>query len=154
MQKSLIHLVQPIRLAIYLFLLAVIPVSTLIGQPGTAIDLPKPKKFENRTLASEKSTSSKMNVLKKFNHNINSKYNFNFNASNELNEVVLMAKQSFKDDFSKLLPFYNYSLDNTKNQKTELDSVILKCNNGILLHDLRSDWVDDLYLLIGKAYYY
>src|SRR5690606_14693024 len=25
---------------------------------------------------------------------------------------------------------------------------------GILLHDLRSDWVDNLYLLIGQAYYF
>jgi tetratricopeptide (TPR) repeat protein len=153
-QKSRIHLVQPIRFAIYLFLLAAIPGSILFGQPGTSIDLPKPKKFENRTLASEKSTTTKMNALKRFNNNINSKYNFNFNASNELNDVVLAAKQAFKDDFSKLLPFYNYSLENTQNQKNELDSVILKCNNGILLHDLRSDWVDDLYLLMGKAYYY
>jgi TolA-binding protein len=31
--------------------------------------------------------------------------------------------------------------------------VIYKCNAGILLHDLRNDWVDDLYFLMGKAYY-
>ena len=95
-----------------------------------------------------------MNVAKKFSQNINTRYNFHFNAGNELNEVVIGAKQSFKDDFSKLLPFYNYSLDNTLGQKNELDSVIHKCNNGILLHDLRNDWVDDLYLLMGKAYFY
>ena len=44
-------------------------------------------------------------------------------------------------------------LNNTAAQKTELDSVIYKATAGILLHDLRSDWVDNLYLLIGKAYY-
>lgn len=147
-------MIQHIRLAIYLFLLAAMPWNVLIGQPGTSIDLPKPKKFENRTLASEKSTTTKMNVAKKFSQNINTRYNFQFNASNELNEVVIGAKQSFKDDFSKLLPFYNYSLDNTLGQKNELDSVIHKCNNGILLHDLRNDWIDDLYLLMGKAYFY
>ena len=147
-------MIQHIRLAIYLFLLAAMPWNILIGQPGTSIDLPKPKKFENRTLASEKSTTTKMNVAKKFSQNINTRYNFQFNAGNELNEVVTGAKQSFKDDFSKLLPFYNYSLDNTLGQKNELDSVIHKCNNGILLHDLRNDWIDDLYLLMGKAYFY
>ena len=57
---------------------------------------------------------------KQLNQNINSKYNFNFNAANELNEVVHGCKIGFKDDFSKLLPFYNYSLDNTKNQKPNL----------------------------------
>jgi outer membrane protein assembly factor BamD (BamD/ComL family) len=147
-------LIQHIRLAIYLFLLAAIPWNDLLGQPGTAIDLPKPKKFENRTLASEKSTSTKMNVLKRYNQNLNTRFNFQFNAGNELNEVFLGAKLAFKDDFSKLIPFYNFSLENTQSQKKELDSVILKCNNGILLHDLRNDWVDDLYLLMGKAYYY
>ena len=147
-------MIQHIRLAIYLFLLAAMPWNVLIGQPGTSIDLPKPKKFENRTLASEKSTTTKMNVAKKFSQNINTRYNFQFNAGNELNEVVIGAKQSFKDDFSKLLPFYNYSLENTLGQKNELDSVIHKCNNGILLHDLRNDWIDDLYLLMGKAYFY
>src|SRR5690606_13993540 len=40
------------------------------------------------------------------------------------------------------------------NQGNELDSVILKATTGILLHDLRSDWVDDMYLLIGKSYFH
>jgi len=147
-------LIQYIHIAIYLFLLAAIPGNDLFGQPGASIDLPKPKKFENRILASEKSTSSKMNFLKRFNHNLNTRYNFYFLASNELNDVVSSAKQSFRDDFSQLLPFYNLSLAQTQSQKSELDSVMLKCNNGILLHDLRNDWIDDLYLLMGKAYFY
>ena len=36
----------------------------------------------------------------------------------------------------------------------ELDSVIYKANAGILLHDLRNDWVDNLYMLMGRAYYF
>jgi tetratricopeptide (TPR) repeat protein len=52
------------------------------------------------------------------------------------------------------LPFYPYSLDVTAGQSVELDSVIYKSTAGILLHDLRTDWVDNLYLLIGKAYFY
>jgi len=57
-----------------------------------------------------------------------------------------------KDDYSQLLSFYNYSLNTTSKNKGDLDSIIYKVNAGILLHDLRSDWVDDLYLLLGKAY--
>jgi tetratricopeptide (TPR) repeat protein len=34
-----------------------------------------------------------------------------------------------------------------------LDSVILESTAGILLHDLRTNWVDNFYLLIGEAYY-
>src|SRR6185312_5340476 len=38
--------------------------------------------------------------------------------------------------------------------KNQLDSVIYEATAGILLHDLRSDWVDNFYLLIGEAYYF
>ena len=125
-----------------------------IAQSGASVsDLEKPKKFENRKLASEKPTDKKIKFVRKVGHNLTTHYNYEFNASNELDEVVLNAKDAFKDDYRKLLPFYNYSLDYTAEQKSELDSVIHKCNNGILLHDLRSDWVDNLYLLMGRSYF-
>ncbi|MGK4422318.1 hypothetical protein ACSLVQ_29130, partial [Klebsiella pneumoniae] len=60
------------------------------------------------------------------------------------------AKEQYKDDYTTLLSFYNYSLDETAKQ--QIDSIIYKCTAGILLHDLRSDWVDRLYLLLGNAY--
>ena len=127
----------------------------LVAQPGASTaDLPKPKKFENRVLASEKSTSTKMNFAKRWSQNINTRFNFDYNAGVKLDNVIQNAKQSFKEDYSKLLPFYNYSLDVTSQQEKELDSVIHKCNNGILLHDLRNDWIDDLYLLMGQAYFF
>jgi tetratricopeptide (TPR) repeat protein len=126
----------------------------LHAQPGTSTaDLPKPKKFENRVLASEKSTTTKMNVVKRWNQNLNTRFNFEYNAATKLDNVLESARQSFREDYSKLLPFYNYSLDVTSTQDKELDSVIHKCNNGILLHDLRGDWIDDLYLLMGQSYF-
>lgn len=127
----------------------------LKAQPGASTSsLPKPKKYENRVLASEKSTTTKMNVVKKWNQDLNTRFNFVFNANTKLEQVVANAKQTFRDDYAKLLPFYNYSLDETSQQQSELDSVIHKCNNGILLHDLRGNWIDDLYLLMGKAYFF
>jgi tetratricopeptide (TPR) repeat protein len=132
---------------------------TLTGLPaaaqlGTSVDLPKPKKYENRKLASEKGSDKPLNPVAKFNQNLNTRYNFQFNAGNKLREVVENAKLGFRDDYRQLLSFYDYSLDQTAEQKRELDSVIHKCNNGILLHDLRNDWVDDLYLLMGKSYFF
>ena len=124
------------------------------AQPGTSIDLPKPEKYQNRVLASEKSTTGRFGVMKRFSQNIGTRYNYVFNAGRELEEVVSSARQSNRDDFTRRLPFYDASLTATSTQKSELDSVILKCNNGILLHDLRNDWIDDLYLLMGQAYYY
>lgn len=126
---------------------------TVFSQPGTTIQLDKPKQYENRTLGSEKTGQKKFKYSKRLYQNTITHYNYYFNADNKLNEIVEGAKKSFKDDYTKLLPFYNYTLDLTATS-SELDSVIYKCNAGILLHDLRNDWIDNLYLLLGKAYFY
>ncbi|MEP6682099.1 MAG: hypothetical protein ABJA35_02520 [Parafilimonas sp.] len=122
------------------------------AQPGTTIDLKKPEKYENRTLGSEKTTESKIKPVKKFFQNTITHYNYFFNADLRLEQIIDRAKQGFKDDYTQLLPYYNYPLDITSTDP-DIDSVIYKCNAGILLHDLRNDWVDDLYFLMGKAYY-
>lgn len=124
------------------------------GQPNTSIDLDKekPKQYENRKLVSEKTGEKKFNYSRRLYQNTVTHYNYFFNANNKLNDIIARARSSFKDDYTKLLPFYNYTLDATSKDKEQLDSIIYKCNAGILLHDLRNSWIDDLYLLLGKAY--
>jgi tetratricopeptide (TPR) repeat protein len=126
----------------------------LMAQPGLSFDLKKPKKFENRKLGSEKNVDKKFTLPRKFTQNTFSHYNYFFNANEKIKEVLARTKAGHKDDYSQLLSFYNYTLDETSRQRGELDSVIYKSTAGILLHDLRSNWVDNFYLLIGKAYYY
>ncbi|RYD72317.1 MAG: hypothetical protein EOP53_22155, partial [Sphingobacteriales bacterium] len=113
----------------------------------------KPEQYEEKRLASEKTGEKKFTKLRRFTQNTTTHYNYFFNANNKVNAVIERAKMSQKDDFTQLLSFYPYTLENTSAQKTELDSVIYKATAGILLHDLRSDWVDNMYLLIGKAYF-
>lgn len=123
------------------------------AQPGTTIDLEKdkPEKYKEKMLNSEKTPDSKIGFLKKFTTNTVTHYNYYYNANIKLGEIYERAKSSFVDDYTKLLPFYNYSLSATSLDK-DIDSIIYKCNAAILLHDLRSDWVDDMYMLLGKAY--
>ena len=125
-----------------------------ISQPNTnvSLDKDKPKQYENRILASEKSGDKKFTLPRRITQNTYTHYNYYFNAKNKLNEVITTAKASFKEDYTSLLPFYNYTLASTSLSKGDLDSVIYKCTAGILLHDLRNDWVDNLYMLLGKAY--
>jgi hypothetical protein len=139
-------------------LLAICLFSThLFAQPTWTLDPfgkeKKPEQYEEKKLPSEKTGEKKFNAWRRFKQNTTSHYNYYFNANNKLNAVVERATMSNQDDFSKLLSFYPYTLDNTAAQKTELDSVIYKATAAILLHDLRSDWVDNMYLLIGKSYY-
>ena len=133
---------------------AMMPQQAVFAQGNITYDLKKPKLYENRKLPSELTPDKKINLIKRTKENVGSHYNYYFNAHNKINEVLNNSKQSFKDTFSNLIPFYNFSLAQTSSQQAELDSVIIKTNNGILLHDLRNDWVDDLYFLMGQSYYY
>jgi len=114
----------------------------------------KPAEYEEKKLGSEKTADKKFTKLRRFIQNNVTHYNYYFNANNKINKVLETAKAAQKDDYSKLLSFYPYSLENTAQQSIELDSVIYKSTAGILLHDLRTDWVDNMYFLIGKAYYF
>lgn len=116
------------------------------------VEKDKPQKFKTRTLKSEKTGQKKFTLPRRIIQNTVSHYNYYFNANNRLNQVIERARIANHDDYSKLLPFYSYTLNSTSAQAGELDSVIYKATAGILLHDLRSDWVDNFYLLIGKAY--
>lgn len=123
------------------------------SQPGSTIELKKPKPYENRTLASEKTKEGKLGFGKKLFQNTITHYNYFFNAATRLQEIQDQAKDGFRDDYTKKLPFYNFTLNATATN-SDIDSVINKCNAGILLHDLRNDWIDNLYLVLGEAYYY
>ncbi|MBC7903772.1 MAG: tetratricopeptide repeat protein, partial [Gemmatimonadaceae bacterium] len=125
-----------------------------LSQPGISFDLKKPEKFENRKLGSEKTDDKKYTVTRRFVQNTVSHYNYYFNANEKLKDILLRAKTDHKDDFSELISFYNYTIDGTSRYKTDLDSVIYKTTAGILLHDLRTNWVDNFYLLMGQAYFY
>ncbi|MCR6719831.1 MAG: tetratricopeptide repeat protein [Chitinophagaceae bacterium] len=116
------------------------------------MDIKKPKEFENRVLRSEK-PQKKFTAPRRFIQNTVTHYNYHFNASRKLTDVINRAKEQFRDDYSQLLPFYNYSLDVTMADSMELDSVSFKAQTGIVLHDLRNDWADNMYLLWGQSYY-
>lgn len=135
-------------------------VSMLIALPYTyaqdalAVDLKKPEKFENKKLGYEKTADKKFTIPRRLAQNTFTHYNYYFNANTKLTEAIARVKAAHKDDYSRLLPFYNFTLEKTAAEKQELDSVIYKSNVGILIHDLRNNWVDNMYMLMGKAYYY
>jgi tetratricopeptide (TPR) repeat protein len=116
--------------------------------------LHKPAKYESHQLVSEKMLPKKPTIVREFIENTFTHYNYYYDANLKITFVVDRAKAYQKEDYSKLLAFYPYSFENTMAQKKDLDSVILKATAGILLHDLRNDWIDNMYLLLGKAYFY
>jgi len=142
-----------------LFLTAVIfglSLSVSRAQPAWTLDPfgseKKPTQYQDKKLGSEKTADKKFTPVRHMLQNTFTRYNYYFNADNKIRYVLEQAKLSNQDDYTKLLAFYPYTLKSTSAQQSDLDSVINKATAGILLHDLRNDWVDDLYLLMGKAY--
>lgn len=144
-------LVPKFRLFLLFFLLGCFTAS---AQPDFTLPLVKPKKYENKTLGSEKTEDKKFTLPRKLYQSMVTHYNFYYNATNKINAILERAKASHRDDYTQLLSFYNYSTNITAADSAELDSVIYKATAGIVLHDLRNSYIDDMYLLIGKSYFY
>lgn len=124
------------------------------AQLGFDLKIDKPEPYDNRILRAEKTKDEPLKKSKKFLQNLTTHYNYFFNANVKLNEVIDAAKAGFKDDYTTLLPFYNYTLDATAQNILQLDSVIYKSKTGLVMHDLRSDWADNMYLLWGAAWFF
>ena len=123
------------------------------GQQGFSISVKKPKPYEERVLKSEKTDNTKFNLPRHFFQNTFTHYNYFFNANNRLNGVIEQAKLSHRDNYSQLLTFYGYTADEAAQYKSDLDSLVYKSKTAIVLHDLRNDWVDNMYLIWGASYY-
>ena len=124
----------------------------VFAQPKLDFTIKKPPQFQERQLGSEKSASKNFHIVRRFWQNTYTHYNYFFNANNLVKEIIYQAKLSAPDDFTELLNYYPWSLENTS-KSSDIDSILITCTAGILLHDLRNDWIDNMYLLMGKAYY-
>lgn len=110
-------------------------------------------------------------------HNVTAHYNVYFNGRESLNKGVEKINNSVEDDYSKVLPLFKSSLPATATAaNSEMDNAILKGSKLIQSHSITkkpkrrknrsksyisfasqdefNNWVDDAYILMGKAYFY
>ena len=106
--------------------------------------------LDERPLPYERLLNTKYTLARRAYQNTVSQFNYLFNAEEELKEIIQKARNNYKEEYGNLLSFYDYDLATTS--KSSFDSIIYRCNANIVLHDLRSNWVDDAYLLLGKSY--
>jgi tetratricopeptide (TPR) repeat protein len=100
-----------------------------------------------------KTTKKKEDVSKagKYYQNTTSYYNAFFNANeiyqNSINNLLL----TYKDDYQKILPLYpSRATEKSKAVAPDMDKVIEKMSR-MINNKRASDWVDNGYLMIGKA---
>ncbi len=110
-------------------------------------------------------------------HNITSHYNVFFNGNESLKSGVEKIEERIENDFTRLLPIYKASDPSVPNLvKSDMDNAVMKASKLIELHSITAKprrrkrrtrryqefasqeefnkWIDDSYLLMGKAYYY
>ena len=110
-------------------------------------------------------------------HNLNSRYNVYFNANESVKKGVATIEERIEDDFTRLLPIYKSSTPSAGEMvKSDMETAIIKCSKLIELHSITkkpkrqkkrtrryqefasqeefNKWIDDSYLLMGKAYFY
>lgn len=104
----------------------------------------------DKQLPYERLLNKKYTLGRRAYQNTVSQFNFLFHAAISLEEIIQKARGLHEDDYTELLPFYDYDLNVTA--KESIDSIIYRCNANIVLHDLRSNYVDDAYLLLAKSY--
>lgn len=94
-------------------------------------------------------------------HNITAKYNGYFNANEIVNEAVYQLKQNHQDNYQEILPLFIYGDESqAQGMYPQMDEAIKKCSEVIDRHSMEINdveyckWIDDNYLLIGKANFY
>lgn len=108
------------------------------------------------------SCSQKKNTfLNRFFHNTNARWNGYFNAMEAYKKGKEKIKTGHKENYRKLLPLYLYGDESMASTvQGDMDIVIKKCSRVIEYHSMdikgkeRVKWIDDCWILIGKAYFY
>ena len=84
-------------------------------------------------------------------HNINAKYNALFQANIKLKEVEKGLFEAHKDNYSQLLPILIPIDSNSAGAMNEQLIAIIKKASLVAERHQNSKWLDDAYVLIGKA---
>ncbi len=89
--------------------------------------------------------------LKRAYNNMTAKYNGYFNANVLIKEGIAKLTAMHKDNYNKILDVYPYiKVDNSKSLSPDFDKSMEKLAVVVSTHRY-SHWVDDSYLLLGKA---
>ena len=124
------------------------------------------------------SCSTKKNtIVSRTYHDVNARYNVFFNAKESFKSGIQRIDQTIPEDFSRPLPIDKGTLpEAAKVATSEMEQAIAKCFKLISLHSITkspprksndseryktfaskgeyNNWVDDSYLMMGKANYY
>ena len=106
--------------------------------------------------------STKKNTLpRRMYHNLTSHYNIYWNGEKSLKDGDKQLRTNVKDDYSQVLRVYNYgtqqdgmSMNSTMDRALEKTSICVQKHSMKFNNRERVKWIDDAYLVMGKAHFY
>ncbi len=106
--------------------------------------------------------STKKNTLpRRMYHNLTSHYNIYWNGEKSLKDGDKQLRSSVKDDYSQVLRVYNYGtqqdgmgMNSTMDRALEKTSICVQKHSMKFNNRERVKWIDDAYLVMGKAHFY
>ena len=106
-------------------------------------------------------STKKNTVTRRMFHNLTSHYNIYWNGEKSLSEGDKQLRTTVKDDYSKVLRVYNYgtkqdgmSMNSTMDRALEKTSICVQKHSMVFGSRERVKWIDDAYLVMGKAHFY
>ena len=124
-------------------------------------------------------STQKNTLVSRSYHNLTSHFNVLFNGSEGFKKGMRKVDESYKDDYSRILPVFKYgNKEVAQSISPEMDIAIKKATKLITLHSIKAKpevkkgqrmtpqekefyskseynkWVDDAYLLIGESHLY
>jgi len=122
-------------------------------------------------------TTEKNTAVSRAYHNLTAHYNVYFNGKESLRTGIEKINKSVEDDYSKVLPLFKSSNPTTAKAATsDMENAIVKGSKLIQSHSITkkpkrrknrskayirfaskeefNNWIDDAYILMGKAYFY
>ncbi|MFP4469956.1 MAG: tetratricopeptide repeat protein, partial [Bacteroidales bacterium] len=106
-------------------------------------------------------STKKNSFTRRVYHNLTAHYNAYWNGNESFEEGVRTIEEDVKDNYTTVLPVFKYgSEQDAQSIYPNMDRAIEKASKVIQRHSMyfkRKEWVrwiDDSYMLIGKAYFY
>lgn len=90
---------------------------------------------------------------RKLYHDTTAHYNIYFNGLIKYEEALIDIRKAHVDDYNNVLPVFVYGTpEAATGYAAQFEETVKKCSKAISLHEV-SRWIDECFLLIGKAYF-
>lgn len=106
-------------------------------------------------------STKKNTFIRRAYHNLSAHYNTYWNGNESLKDGVADLSKNVRDNYTRILTVANYGTDAEATKlNAPMDRAIAKASIVIQRHSMffnkkeRVKWIDDSYMLIGKAYFY